>query len=115
MDLTLHAYMFMQSGIPVLYGGDEMGQVNDYTYKEDPDKRADSRYIHRGAMNWELAENISDPDTMEGKLFGRRIVKPAAALLGRNIITERASRKIRRHLRRRKNLLQNRVFMRYML
>ncbi len=69
MDLTLHAYMFMQSGIPVLYGGDEMGQVNDYTYKEDPDKRADSRYIHRGAMNWELAKRITDLDTVEGKLF----------------------------------------------
>lgn len=69
MDITLHAYMFMQSGIPVLYGGDEVGQVNDYTYKEDPDKAADSRYIHRGAMNWTLAENISKPDTVEAKIF----------------------------------------------
>ncbi len=69
MDITLHAYMFMQSGIPVLYGGDEIGQVNDYTYKEDPDKAADSRYIHRGAMNWTLAENISKPDTVEAKIF----------------------------------------------
>ena len=34
----LHAYMFMQSGIPVLYSGDEIGQINDYTYKEDPGK-----------------------------------------------------------------------------
>ena len=69
MDLMLHAYMFMQSGIPVLYSGDEIGQVNDYTYKEDPDKAADSRYIHRGAMNWKLAENRKDPDTVEGKMF----------------------------------------------
>ena len=71
LDVMLHAYMFMQSGIPVLYGGDEIGQVNDYTYKENPDKAADSRYIHRGAMNWELAENIHRPDTVEGKLFKR--------------------------------------------
>ena len=70
-DVMLHAYMFLQSGIPVLYGGDEIAQVNDYTYKEDPDKAPDSRYIHRGAMNWELARNIDDPDTVEGKLFGR--------------------------------------------
>ncbi len=69
MDLMLHAYMFMQSGIPVLYSGDEIGQVNDYTYKEDPNKAADSRYIHRGAMNWKLAENRKDPDTVEGKMF----------------------------------------------
>ncbi len=71
LDVMLHAYMFMQSGIPVLYSGDEIGQVNDYTYKEDPNKREDSRYIHRGAMHWELAENITDPDTVEGKLFKR--------------------------------------------
>lgn len=71
MDVMLHAYMFMQSGIPVLYSGDEIAQVNDYTYKENPDKASDSRYIHRGAMNWALAGNISDPDTVEGKLFGQ--------------------------------------------
>ena len=69
MDVMLHAYMFMQSGIPVLYSGDEIGQVNDYTYKEDPDKAPDSRYIHRGVMNWELAGNISKKDTVEAKIF----------------------------------------------
>ena len=70
-DVMLHAYMFMQSGIPVLYSGDEIGQVNDYTYKEDPNKAADSRYIHRGVMRWDLVENISDPETVEGKVFER--------------------------------------------
>ena len=70
-DIMLHAYMFMQSGIPVLYSGDEMAQVNDYTYKENPNKAEDSRYIHRGAMNWDLARNIVDPDTVEGKVFAK--------------------------------------------
>ncbi|MDO5350546.1 MAG: amylosucrase [Lachnospiraceae bacterium] len=69
MDVMLHAYMFMQSGIPVLYSGDEIGQVNDYTYKDDPNKAADSRYIHRGAMNWELAGRIDDMTTVEGRMF----------------------------------------------
>lgn len=69
MDLMLHAYMFMQSGIPVLYSGDEIGQVNDYHYKEDPHKAADSRYIHRGPMNWKLAANIKNKNTVEGKIF----------------------------------------------
>ena len=69
LDIMLHAYMFIQSGIPVLYSGDEVGQVNDYTYMEHPDKAADSRYIHRGALNWTLVENVSDPTTVEGKIF----------------------------------------------
>ena len=71
LDIMLHAYMFMQSGIPVLYGGDEIGQVNDYTYKEDPLKAKDSRYLHRGAMNWELVKNIERHGTAEGEIFHR--------------------------------------------
>lgn len=71
LDVMLHAYMFMQSGIPVLYSGDEIGQVNDYTYKEDVNKADDSRYIHRGKMNWELAAAADDETTVEGKIFQR--------------------------------------------
>ena len=56
-DIMLHAYMLTQSGIPMLYSGDELGQVNDYSYKNDPEKCADSRYIHRGKLPWELAED----------------------------------------------------------
>ena len=69
LDLMLHAYMFMQSGIPVIYSGDEIGQVNDYSYKDDPGKAEDSRYLHRGAMNWELAKNISKKNTVEHAIF----------------------------------------------
>lgn len=69
-DLTLHAMMFMQSGIPVLYSGDEIGQVNDWDYKLDPNKVQDSRYLHRGRMNWANAAKVDDPETVEGRVFG---------------------------------------------
>ena len=69
-DLMLHAYMFTQSGIPMLYSGDEIGQVNDYTYKEDPDKAPDSRYIHRGKFCWDLTERIKDGSSVQGRIFG---------------------------------------------
>lgn len=69
MILMLHAYMLTQSGIPMLYSGDEVGQVNDYTYKNDPKKREDSRYVHRGAFRWELAEFSKDKNTVQGKIF----------------------------------------------
>lgn len=69
LDFMLHAYMLTQSGIPMLYSGDEIAQVNDYTYKENPLKQEDSRYIHRGAFHWELAKNRNDTSTVEGKIF----------------------------------------------
>ena len=68
-DLMLHAYMLTQSGIPMLYSGDELGQVNDYSYKEDAEKVSDSRYLHRGAFLWELADKRKDLSTVQGQLF----------------------------------------------
>lgn len=68
-DLMLHAYMLTQSGIPMLYSGDEIGQVNDYHYKEDPEKAADSRYIHRGKFNWDLADKKNDLPSVQGQIF----------------------------------------------
>ena len=62
--LMLHGYLLAQSGIPVLYSGDEIGQTNDYTYKNDPDKCADSRYLHRGNFPWDKVEN-KDPVAMK--------------------------------------------------
>lgn len=68
-DIMLHAYVFTQSGIPMLYSGDEVGQVNDYTYKEDPEKAADSRYIHRGKFNWDLVDQIKEEGSVQNRLF----------------------------------------------
>ena len=68
-DLMLHAYMMVQSGIPMLYSGDEIGQVNDYTYKNDPEKRVDSRYIHRGKFDWKLADGRKRKGTVQKELF----------------------------------------------
>ena len=69
LDLTLHAMMLLQSGIPMLYSGDEIAQVNDYSYKNDPNKAQDSRYVHRGKLNWTLAAHCEDTATPEGKVF----------------------------------------------
>ena len=68
-DLMLHAYMLTQSGIPMLYSGDELGQVNDYSYKDDAEKASDSRYLHRGAFQWTLADKRKDLSTVQGQLF----------------------------------------------
>ena len=68
-DLMLHAWMLSQSGIPILYSGDEIGQLNDYSYHQNPDKADDSRYIHRGAFRWDLAALRTDPATRQGMQF----------------------------------------------
>ena len=69
LDIMLHAYIFTLSGLPILYSGDEIAQENDYSYHNDPDKAADSRYLHRGKMNWEAAALRYESDTPEGIIF----------------------------------------------
>ena len=68
-DLMLHGFMLTLSGIPMLYSGDEIGQLNDYRYKEDPKKAADSRYVHRGAFDWKKAGRRKEKDTVENRIF----------------------------------------------
>ena len=68
-DIMLHAFMFTLSGIPVLYSGDEIAQENDNAYHADPLKAADSRYLHRGDMDWAKAKLRHEPDTLENDVF----------------------------------------------
>ena len=68
-DIMLHAFLLTQSGIPVIYSGDEIGQLNDYTYHEDPLKAEDSRNLHRGVMHWDEAELRDKETSRQGRIF----------------------------------------------
>ena len=67
--LMLHAFMFTESGIPMLYSGDEVGQTNDYSYKDVPEKASDSRYIHRGKFRWELVDDIKNEGSVSERIY----------------------------------------------
>ena len=69
LDLMLHAFMFTLSGVPVLYSGDEIGQENDYSYHDDPVKAEDSRYLHRGNMDWKRAASRNRKSGIVSELF----------------------------------------------
>lgn len=69
--LLLHSIIISYTGIPLLYSGDEIGQLNDWSYKEIPEHAGDSRWLHRGKMDWEAAERRTDLGTVEGQIFSR--------------------------------------------
>jgi amylosucrase len=75
--LLLHSVILSAGGIPLIYEGDEIGTLNDYSYRRDPDKAGDSRWVHRPATDWERMERRHDPATMEGRIFGelRRLAR----------------------------------------
>jgi len=68
-DTMLHALMFTMSGVPVLYSGDEIAQKNDYGYHDDPLKNEDSRYLHRGNLDWKKARRRTMKTSVEARVF----------------------------------------------
>lgn len=67
--LLLHSIIFSYGGIPVIYSGDEIAQLNDYSYKQVSEKSLDSRWLHRPRMDWEKAEKRGDLGTAEGFIY----------------------------------------------
>lgn len=67
--VMLHAIILAYGGIPMLYMGDELGMLNDYSYELNPTKVADNRWMHRPKMDWVKASNRDDGHTVEGKIY----------------------------------------------
>ena len=67
--LILYGVAFFMRGFPLLYSGDELGQLNDYSYLTDPIKRDDNRWVHRPPMNWRQAKRRHTSGTVEEQLF----------------------------------------------
>lgn len=67
--VLIHGVILSAGGIPLIYLGDEIAMLNDYSYRDDPVKVEDSRWVHRPAFDWERAAKRHDPDTIPGHLF----------------------------------------------
>ncbi|WP_336625559.1 MULTISPECIES: alpha-amylase family protein [unclassified Microbacterium] len=69
-----HALALSTGGIPLLYLGDEVAQLNDYSYRDDPVRRGDSRWVHRGNRPRDRYAERTDVNTPAGRVF-RRLTK----------------------------------------
>jgi len=67
--LLLHSMILSFGGIPLLYYGDELGELNDFSYQDDPHKTDDSRWIHRPTIDWIKAGKRNVSGTVEFKIF----------------------------------------------
>ena len=61
--------ILLAGGIPLIYLGDEIGMLNEYSYRDDPTHQQDSRWVHRPKANWERYACRNAPDTIEGRVF----------------------------------------------
>jgi len=67
--LLIHGIILTVGGIPLIYLGDEIGTLNDYTYRDDLDKAHDSRWVHRPHADWERYARRNDSETVEGSIY----------------------------------------------
>ena len=69
MILLLNGMIMSFGGIPLLYYGDEIGMLNDFSFMDDEAKAHDTRWIHRPVIDWKKAERRHHPGTPEQRLF----------------------------------------------
>ncbi len=69
--LLLHGIALLAGGIPLIYLGDEIGTLNDYSFRDDPSHERDSRWVHRPKADWVKLEMRNDTGTIEGQVFQR--------------------------------------------
>ncbi|MEJ2030337.1 MAG: amylosucrase, partial [Maritimibacter sp.] len=55
-----HALIASYGGIPLIYMGDEIALMNDYSYETEPDHAHDSRWIHRPRMDWVRVAGLNE-------------------------------------------------------
>lgn len=67
--LLIHAIILTIGGMPLIYLGDEVGTLNDYSFREDSAKATDSRWVHRPITDWDKLSLRNDINNTEGRIF----------------------------------------------
>ncbi len=68
--LLAHAVILGYGGVPLIYMGDEIGLLNDFSYLQDPSRKDDNRWMHRPPMDWKRAERRNEPGAVEERIYG---------------------------------------------
>ena len=64
-----HAVVAGWGGIPVIWSGDELAQVNDPDWAEEPGHEDDNRWAHRPRLDWSRAVAKDDLRTIPGRVY----------------------------------------------
>lgn len=68
-DLLMHAALYSFRGFPMLSSGDEIGQLNDYSYMNDHTRALDSRNLHRSPFKWDREKLAEEGNGYESTIF----------------------------------------------
>ncbi len=69
--LLLHSVILSFGGLPLLYYGDELGVLNDDSYRDDPNKFNDARWIHRPRISQDKRDMRLSRGSVEHRIFSQ--------------------------------------------
>ncbi|WP_108483119.1 amylosucrase [Oceaniglobus ichthyenteri] len=64
-----HALIASFGGMPLIYMGDEIGLLNNHSYRDDPDLAGDGRWMQRPAMDWVTAQAAEAGGTPSARIW----------------------------------------------
>ncbi|OHT04972.1 Amylosucrase [Tritrichomonas foetus] len=67
--ILLHALIISLPGVPMIFGGDEIGQLNDYSYISHDETKDDVRFLLRPKFDWEKAKLIDVEHSIQFQIF----------------------------------------------
>lgn len=67
--IMFHGVILAYGGIPMIYAGDEIGALNDYSFLKETAKKEDSRWVNRPKQDWETISKLNTKKLLESKIF----------------------------------------------
>lgn len=64
-----HALIMSYRGFPLIYSGDEIATLNDQSYKKDPEKMKEGRWVHRPFFDWKRAKKKDEKGSFEYDVY----------------------------------------------
>lgn len=69
--VLLYGVALAMPGVPLIYMGDELGLGNDESFRDDPVRQHEGRWLQRPVMDWTLAQQRHDTGSVAGQVFSR--------------------------------------------
>ena len=65
----MHSIILSYGGMPLIYAGDEIGTLNDYSYQSENAKKDDSRWVNRPKQDWQVIDNLEQGNTPQAHIY----------------------------------------------
>ena len=67
--VMLHGIILSYGGIPLIYAGDEIGTLNDYSFTKHKDHRNDTRWVNRPMQDWKTVTKLPTAKNHTSQIF----------------------------------------------